>query len=129
MSEWSFTVEGRPPSLNHSYRIVMTGKRCIYCGRGPARLGKAPDVETWQTAVAWTAKSARPSGWVPGHRVRVSVEWFAPRRRDCDAGVKALLDALAVGLDMDDAPFLITVISNEVDKANPRTIIHVENEP
>jgi hypothetical protein len=129
MTEWTFTVSGNPPSLNATYRIVDIGKRCPCCGRGKSTLAKGDDVETWQTAVAWTVKSARPKGWEPARRTVIEVEWYTARWHDGDAGIKALSDGIAVGLGCDDKGFLVRVIANEVDKSNPRTVVRVGNEP
>lgn len=41
--------------------------------------------------------------------------------------VKACLDAVAVGLGVDDSCFLLSVTVNEIDKEHPRTVVHVEN--
>lgn len=128
MNEWGFTVDGPQPVLNHSYRIVYVGARCPTCGRGPARLAKADGVESWQEAVAWQAKAARPSGWVPGRRTIIEVEWFAARAKDSDSSAKALLDGIAHGLGCDDKGFLVRVMRNEVDKAAPRTIVRVRDD-
>lgn len=129
MSEFRFTILGVPPTVNHSYHIIYTGGRCPACGRGHARLAKAPGVETWQEAVAWQTKAARPSGWMPGRRVRISVTYWMPRAgRDAHNSAKALLDGIAHGLGVDDAGFLLHENSIEVDRANPRLEVTVSNE-
>jgi len=127
MTEWGFTVTGNPVTLNSTYKIVYHGARCSCCGRGAARLGKSGDVETWQTAVAWSAKAARPSGWMPARRTVVEVEWYTARWHDGDAGTKALMDGIAVGLGCDDRGFLPRIMVNEIDKAAPRTVVRVRN--
>jgi len=96
-------------------------------GKPVTRLAKHSAVSTWQDSVAWLVKAARPRDFVPGRRVLVTIEWYSPRKRDCDAGVKACLDAVAVGLGIDDSCFLLSVPVNEIDKANPRTVIRIEN--
>jgi Holliday junction resolvase RusA-like endonuclease len=113
-------IEGDPPAWNHSYKIGWI--------RGHPTIVKERSVEVWQDAVAWKVRNARPSGWQPERRVRITVDWRTTRARDCDAGLKALLDAIAVGLGCNDRIFLATIRSNEVDKENPRTIIEIENE-
>ena len=129
VDEWEFTVFGNPVSLNSTYKIVYHGARCPSCGRGNARLAKAGGVEEWQTAVAWTVKAARPSGWMPARRTVIEVEWYTNRWHDGDNGLKALSDGIAVGLGCDDKGFLVQVIVNEVDKANPRALVRVRNLP
>jgi hypothetical protein len=125
--DWDFEVQGPQPGLNHSYKIVTVGARCPVCGRGPSRLAKEENVEVWQQAVAWTVKSRRPSGWLPARRTVIEVEWYTPRAKDGDSSLKALLDGIAVGLGCDDKGFLPVVVLNEIDKANPRTVVRVSN--
>ena len=128
MSDFTFAVPGNPPALNATYKIVHHPPFCPVCHRGAPRLGKHDSVETWQTAVAWIAKSARPSGWAPARRTVIEIEWYTQRPHDADAGIKALLDGIAVGLGCDDKGFLPRVFQNETDKAAPRTVVRVTNE-
>jgi Holliday junction resolvase RusA-like endonuclease len=125
---WEFVIPGDPPSVNATYKIVYVGARCPTCGRGPARLGKHAGVETWQTEVAWRVRSARPSGWLPSRRTVIEVDQFTSRWHDSDNSFKALSDAIAAGLGCDDKGFLLRAMVNEVDKANPRTVVRVWND-
>lgn len=127
MIDWSFIIPGDPVSVNQTYKIVYIGKRCSICGRGPARLAKAAGVEAWQAEVGWLAKVARPSGWEPARRTIVEVDWYTTRPHDSDNGLKALGDGLAIGLGCNDKGFLMRAMSNEVDKAHPRTIVRIRN--
>lgn len=54
--------------------------------------------------------------------------WMAREGRDGDGPTKPLLDGIAVGLGIDDRVFLGRVMSNEVDKAVPRTELVIRNE-
>lgn len=116
---WIIEVPGPAPAINSTYHPVVV--------RGHLRLAKRSEVLTWQDTVAWLVKASRPLGWSPARRVLITIEWYSPRKRDCDSGVKAALDAIASGLGVDDACFLLSVPVNEVDKANPRTRITIEN--
>ncbi len=118
---WSVVIEGNPPALNDTYKVNYgdKGKRSFY---------KNSSVTAWQDTVAWLVRQARPRGWEPTRRVRVEITWWTIKKRDADAGIKALLDGIAVGLGTDDSAFLPTVLSNEVDKADPRTIVTIRNE-
>lgn len=116
---WTVEVPGPAPAINSTYKIVVAG--------GKVRLAKKPEVLVWQQTVAWLVKASRPLGWMPARRVMVTIEWYSPRKRDVDAGCKAALDAVAMGLGIDDACFLLSVPVNEIDKANPRTIVRIEN--
>lgn len=130
MSEpWTVEIAGNPPTINASYKIVYMRPFCPVCNRGTARLGKAPDVEVWQTAVAFSVQAARPRGWQPSRRVRIGIEWYMIRAgRDADGPLKACLDGIKVGLGIDDRIFLPTIISNEIDRAAPRTVLTLSNE-
>lgn len=117
----SFSVEipGWAPTLNETYRPVPTAKGM--------RLAKSSEVATWQDTLAWLVRAAKPRDWKPARRVLITIEWHQARARDCDAGVKAALDAVAVGLGVNDSIFLLSVPVNEIDKANPRSKITIEN--
>lgn len=135
--EWRFEIPGPQPGVNAAYKVVTHPPFCKVCGQGKPRLGKHERVETWQTEIAWLTRAARPSGWMPGRRVIVEVEWYADRMNlkaaeaghDSDGPAKPLLDGIAAGLGMDDAPFLFRAMVNEVDRANPRTVVRIRNAP
>lgn len=113
-------IEGPAPALNATYKVH-------YGEAGNRQFYKNSKVATWQDSLAWLVKAARPKGWTPARRVLITIEWYQPRKRDVDAGIKACLDAVAVGLGIDDSCFLLNVPVNEVDKAKPRTVIRIEN--
>ena len=128
MPDFTVVVPGSPGAINRAYKPIVVGRRCPTCGYGKPGLAKNEGVEAWQTEVAWRVKSARPSGWMPARRVIIEMEfWMGREGRDGDGPTKPLLDGIAVGLGCDDRIFLGRVMSNEVDRANPRTVIHVEN--
>jgi len=89
---WQFTIPGQPPSWNHMYVLA----------RGSRRIVKAPNVEAYQTGVALIAKTARPSHWKPAEQVRVIYRFYLGRDIDCDNVMKAVNDAIAAALDVDD---------------------------
>jgi Holliday junction resolvase RusA-like endonuclease len=120
VTEFSVVIPGNPPAVNSSYRAVPT--------KQGLRFHKLASVATWQDTAAWLTRAQRPAEWQPSRRVRVEVAWWTARTRDADAGLKALLDALATGLGINDSCFLPTVISNEVDSKNPRTEVTLRNE-
>lgn len=120
MNDWSVTIPGNPPALNSTYKVVTIA--------GKGRLAKHANVAVWQESVAWLVRQARPKDWQPARRVVIEVQWWTLRKRDADAGLKALLDGIAVGLGIDDSCFLPSVILNEVDRDNPATIVTVRNQ-
>lgn len=90
-----FTVEGQPPSVNHLYE--------------PSRYGgkhKAPGVEAYQELAAHKTRLAKPKGWVPGDQIRVYYDFYLNREADCDNLQKALNDAIAQALGVNDKSFL-----------------------
>lgn len=128
MSDFEVEIPGSPGAINRAYKVVQFGPRCPACGRGKPGLAKNDGVEAWQTEVAWRVKSARPAGWKPARRVIIEMDFYMGREgRDGDGPTKPLLDGIAEGLGVDDRIFLGRVISNEVDRANPRTVVRIIN--
>lgn len=119
MPDFTITVPGPAPALNATYKAAGAGAN--------RRIYKDSKVSTWQDTCAWLVKAARPRDWRPGEKIMITIEWYMPRKRDCDAGIKSVLDAVAVGLGVDDSIFLVCVPINDVDKVSPRSVIHVEN--
>lgn len=116
MTEWGFTVPGQPPSVNHSY-----------APRG-GRIYKVSGVEEYQVGAATITRNARPKGWLPGRRVRVAYRmWLDSPRRDASNCIKALEDAIAAALGVNDAIFIPCVELRETDKANPRVEVTIGN--
>lgn len=94
MSEWSFVVPGQPPSVNHLY------------GQHGGRRFKAAGVEAYQVLVSHVVKLARPRDWVPAGDVRIEYAFYLNRPADCDNLAKALNDAIAAALGVNDRTFL-----------------------
>ena len=114
-------IPGVIKGVNHGYHIVYVA--------GHPRIAKVPDVEAWQVEVAYRTRQARPSGWVPARRVRISYSvYYARAGRDADGILKFLLDGIATGLGVNDKNFLFTCVANEVDKDNPRVEVTITNE-
>lgn len=100
---WTFTVEGQPPSVNRMYRTTQ------------GRVYKDPKVEAYQVLVTYMAKLARPKGWEPPSPLRISYSFFLKRDADCDNLLKALNDAIAQALGINDRVFLPCVRNKFVD--------------
>jgi Holliday junction resolvase RusA-like endonuclease len=137
--KWTVTIPGVPPSVNHSYRPVMIPRKDRYGrtilndkGRPVTRIGMAKQsaVLDYQTAVVHLARSARPSHWQPaGQWIRISYRFFLKRSLDCDNAMKALNDALAMAIGVNDERFLPCVLSKNVDskESNPRVEIEISD--
>lgn len=121
MTEWSFIIPGPFPSVNHMYRPVLVG--------GHPRIAKVAGVENWQTAVSLIVKSARPSGWGSNGQIRLIYDFYLRHDADCDNLQKALNDAIASALGVNDACFLPCVRSKSLGaKANEvRVAITIQN--
>lgn len=124
---WGFTVEGQPPTVNHIYKIAYRPRKN---GKGLApSLVKADNVETYQAGVTYIVRAAKPSGWKPGRRVRLLYRYYLNRDADCDNLKKAMNDAIAVALGVNDKAFLATDVLKEIDRVRPRVEVEVVNEP
>jgi Holliday junction resolvase RusA-like endonuclease len=118
MAEFTFTIPGRAPSVNHMYAP----------GRTFGSRRKAPGVEDWQTKVAQIVRVARPSGWAPQGQVRLVFDFHLNREADLDNLFKALLDAIAAALGVNDRIFLPCARSKtKVATADERIVITVSD--
>lgn len=137
--KWRVTIPGQPPSLNHTYKPVIfprkdsTGRQIFDAsGRTITRIGmtKKKDVADYQTGVVRLTRVSRPSGWQPsGEQIRVTYQFFLKRRIDCDNAMKALNDALAMAIGVDDDLFMPCVLSKQVDgkEKNPRVVVEIDD--
>jgi len=119
--------------MNHSYKPVMLRKRSA-AGASYTRIGmaKLSAVAAYQTDVMLLARSAKPSNWRPaGDWIRVRYRFFLRRSIDCDNAMKALNDALALAIGVDDKRFLPCVTSKSVQskEPNPRVEVEISDEP
>jgi hypothetical protein len=137
---FSVTIEGQPPSMNHSYRPIKKPMRDSFGqpilsaeGRQVVRIGlaKKSSVTDYQQLVVWRTRAAKPSGWQHGGSwLRLTYKFYLSRKMDCDNAMKALNDAMATALGVDDFWFLPCVISKTVDhKQPPRVEVTIEDEP
>ena len=103
MGEWSIAIPGDPPSVNHTYFVV----------RGSRRMAKDPRVEQYQTIASYFTKLATHDFTWNGGFIRLRYEFYLARDKDTDNMLKALNDAIASALDVNDRWFLPCVISKE----------------
>lgn len=130
---WTVVIPGQPPSVNHSYKPVMLRKRTA-TGEAYTRMGiaKLSSVTDYQTAVVQLTRTAMPSRWRPaGDWVRVTYRFFLKRSIDFDNAMKALNDAIALAIGVNDRRFLPCVISASIDpkESNPRVEVGIADEP
>lgn len=113
---FEFTIPGQPPSVNHMYHVV----------RGTRRLAKIKDVENYQAYATMIARTAKPSGWkYDGGFIRLRYWFEVSRDIDCDNALKALNDAIAIALDVNDRNILPCVIDKVVKSKTPNVRIEV----
>jgi Holliday junction resolvase RusA-like endonuclease len=93
--------------------------------RGERRLVKEPEVATYQTTVTLIVRTTR-STWRPPTTGQIRVYyWFRLKNDiDCDNALKALNDAIATGLGIDDRRFLPCVVAKTTGHRDPS--VHVE---
>jgi Holliday junction resolvase RusA-like endonuclease len=126
---WRVSIPGVPPSTNHMYEARevrhATGS---YMGRR-----KAPGVEEYQSIAATFVRLAIPAWFKkelanrPNDYIRLRYWFYLSRDIDCDNALKALNDAIAHAMGVDDKRFLPNVIDKfVVHKQEPRTEVEVE---
>lgn len=123
-------IPGQPPSVNHSYKPVMI-QRYTASGQRYSRIGMAKQtaVLDYQTGVVRITQTSKPAGWRPvGEYIRITYAFFLKRSIDCDNAMKALNDALAMAIGVDDKWFLPCVVSKSVDgkERNPRVEVTID---
>jgi Holliday junction resolvase RusA-like endonuclease len=126
---WRVTLPGQPPSLNHSYKVVRV--------RGRLRFGKMPAIETYQVMVSTLVQQSKPAGWDPPGQIRIRYWFHVKRDIDCDNSLKAINDAIAIGMGVkvkgtktvpiyDDKRFLPCVVEKTTGNAEPYVIVEIE---
>ena len=93
-------------------------------------MAKRTEVQSYQNDVIRLTRISRPSGWKPsGSQIRISYKFFLKRRVDCDNAMKALNDALAMAIEVNDDLFLPCVQSKSINgkEKYPRVEIEIED--
>ena len=134
---WLVRVPGQPPSRNHLYKDATRpatdkyGQR-LYWPDGRAKTYrtkvKSDGVQTYQDSVTWYTRSARPSDWRPGERLRLRYWFHLKRDIDCDNALKVIDDAVAHALGTSDRSFLPTVEAKWTGEREPFVVIEIANE-
>jgi hypothetical protein len=89
------------------------------------RVIKAPGVEAYQLLVTSLVRRARPSDWVPSPQLRILYDFYLKRDMDCDNAMKAMNDAIAVALDVNDRIFLPCVRRKETKVHDPYVLLEI----
>jgi Holliday junction resolvase RusA-like endonuclease len=114
---FQFTVEGQPPSVNHMYARTRTGG-----------VRKADGVESYQTGITHIVRTTRPVHFVLPENVYIHIHYafYLKRDIDCDNLLKALNDAIAIGLGVNDKWFLPCVEFKAIKQKEPHVFVTVE---
>lgn len=117
-------VPGQPPSRNHTYRIIRVKHRD---GGSHQQLGKVPGVESYQLVVSTLTRRALGTASLPSMGpIRLRYWFYVNRDIDCDNAMKALNDAIAIGLGVDDKRFLPCVVEKHTKIKEPHVVIEIE---
>ena len=98
------------------------------------RLAKAPGIEHYQAGVTLITRTARPTGWVPGEKIRLRYWFNVGREIDCDNALKAINDAIALAIRPEassakrDSGFLPCVQDITIGNKDPHVVVEIENE-
>jgi Holliday junction resolvase RusA-like endonuclease len=83
------------------------------------KIYKKAGVERYQTDVAWIVKATKPSGPPPAGMIRLRYRFFLDRDSDVDNLQKAITDAIATALGVNDRMFVADVACKHVGVKQP----------
>jgi Holliday junction resolvase RusA-like endonuclease len=121
MVSWWFKVEGQPPSVNRMYTLARTKST------GRPYLTKSLGVEMYQLVASSACRQARPKDWEPAPKIRLRYMFHVKRDIDCDNAMKALNDAIAIALGVNDRTFLPCTVDKTTGNKEPHVIVVIEN--
>lgn len=117
--KWTVVVPEAPPSVNHSYKIVRIGNHM--------RKAKTEEVIRFQALTAMLTRQAKPRNWQPeGQWIRLRYRFYLRYDKDCDNAVKALNDAIASALGVNDSRFLPCTELKSVNRKEPTPRVEVD---
>lgn len=120
-TKFSFIMPGQPPTWNHMYRWTT---RTVN-GKQIRIQAKTDEANLYQSQLTMVARSAKPSSFHPVGQVIVAYDMALGRDLDADNVMKAINDALAVALGVNDKQFLPVVIGKTTGSKAPWIEIHV----
>lgn len=133
-NHFRFTIPGQPPSWNASYRMRKARIRDKF-GQpvlGPdlkpktvTRMFKTQDVVDYQNGVQMLTRAARPTGFAPKDQVIIGYQFYLGKSIDCDNVMKAVNDAVAKALGINDARFWPVTLHRQTGVPDPRVVIYV----
>lgn len=122
-----FTVDlpGAPPSVNHLYLLS------VHPGRSGRHIRKADGVEEYQNAVTLLVRTCLPRSFKEAlasdqHRpIRLKYWLHLKTAMDADNALKALNDAIAKALGVNDSRFLPCVQHKSTKHAQPHVVVEI----
>lgn len=121
VSWFEFVMPGQPPSWNHMYRW---GTKKVD-GREIRVQVKTDEASLYQAQLTMLCRAAKPSGFRPEGEIVVVYDMDLARDLDCDNVLKAVNDALAVALEVNDKRFLPAVRRKRVGSKDPQLLIGI----
>jgi len=120
-TNFEFVMPGQPPTWNHMYRWTTKTVN----GKQIRIQVKTDEASLYQSQLTMVARAAKPSDFKPVGQVIVAYEMLLDRNLDADNVLKAVNDALAVALDVNDKLFIPIVLMKTSGAAHPMLAIHV----
>jgi len=123
---WTFEVMGQPPSVNNTYTQIILRRG----SEAPHRsVKKDSNVAAYQVIATYMTKLSKPKGWTatPGQQIRIYLDFQLKRDADADNLMKALLDAIAVALNVNDRMFLPCTRSKTTGNKDPKVIVEIDD--
>lgn len=108
---WSFVLEGQPPSLNDLYTI---GWRRDKKGRRYKGIVKGDDARQYHADAVPQIRVKCPSRWAPVGLVRLKIRLYLVRDIDADNCLKVLSDAIETATGINDKVFMPCIELKEI---------------
>jgi len=127
LNPWVVEIPGQPISVNHLYRqtLVRRGDRTVRA------LRKDDGVENYQVLASMCTKMAVPKPWKeylagsPKEYIRMRYWFFLNHDMDCSNAFKALEDAIAHALGINDKRFLPCAVAKTTGNKEPYVKVEV----
>lgn len=130
VTPWRTSIPGQPPSVNHLYKPALReGKKGTY-----RSFAKADGVEEYQSIASMIVKLAMPKSWKTylqlnsSSQIRVKYWFHLGNDTDCSNAFKALEDAIAFAMGVNDKRFLPCAAGKDVGNKEPCVDIEVSLE-
>ena len=120
-TSFRFIMPGQPPTWNHMYRWTTRKVN----GRTVRIQVKTDEANLYQSQLTMIAKASRPSSFQPKGQIIVGYDMLLGRDLDADNVMKAVNDALAVALGVNDKQFLPVCLSKTSGRKSPELHIWV----